>query len=92
MKPTELHVSSANVKVSAGSCLTLVPSVIIRVRNSQNQLINCRALVDQCAQYSYITEDMVKRLGLTRTKPTSALHSLGEERVSKVKGQVTFSF
>lgn len=46
----------------------LLMSVIVHVRDRKNDLIRARALLDTCATTNFISESLVKRLGLRVVK------------------------
>lgn len=56
---------------------TLLPTAIVSVLNTQGASLDIRALVDQCSQSSYVTEECVQRLKLKRLPTRAQIITLG---------------
>ena len=70
------HEKDGNVKES-NSCSVLLPTAIVSVLNSKNQLIPCRALLDSGSQLSFITQALSGRLNLNITEKHLNLSGIG---------------
>ena len=63
---------------------TLLPTAIVSVINSHNQLAQCRALLDCGSQLSFVTKHLAKQLNLNQTKVQLNLSGIGG-KVNDVK-------
>ena len=55
----------------------MLPTAIVSVLNSKNQLIPCRALLDSGSQLSFITQALSRRLNLNTTEKHLNLSGIG---------------
>ncbi|XP_037823160.1 uncharacterized protein LOC119611586, partial [Lucilia sericata] len=67
---------------------TLLPTAVIMVRDRNNSLQPCRALVDTGAQSTLISESCVQRLQLNRSHDKTALCGVGGNTTSYTRGKV----
>ena len=70
------HEKDGNVTES-NNCSVLLPTAIVSVLNSKNQLIPCRALLDSGSQLSFITQVLSGRLNLNITEKHLNLSGIG---------------
>ena len=56
---------------------TLLPTAIVSVINSHNELVQCRALLDCGSQLSFVTQHLAKQLNLNQTKVQLNLSGIG---------------
>ena len=70
------HKKSGNVTEN-NNCSILLPTAIVSVLNSKNQLIPCRALLDSGSQLSFITQALSRRLNLNTTEKHLNLSGIG---------------
>ncbi|XP_062703957.1 uncharacterized protein LOC134286361 [Aedes albopictus] len=84
--------SSVNVNstqaVNDKSTITLLPTVVVRVKGNDGQLHDVRGLIDSGSQVSLITEACVKRLGLRRSNATLEVTGVNAEVVGRTAGKV----
>ena len=59
------------------NCSFLLPTAIVSVFDSENQLIPCRALLDNGWQLSFITQALARRLNLNTTEKHLSLSGIG---------------
>ncbi|XP_065355419.1 uncharacterized protein LOC135949893 [Calliphora vicina] len=67
---------------------TLLPTAVIMVRDKNNSLQPCRALMDSGAQSTLISEACVQRLHLNRSYDKTALCGVGGNNTSYTRGKV----
>jgi len=67
--------------------MVLLATAIVRVQDSRKKYVNCRVLLDQGSQVNVITEECVKRLGLSRQHSNVTVTGLGENGIRNVKGE-----
>lgn len=68
----------------------LLTSALIHIRDNKHNLVKCRALLDTCATANFITESIVKQLGVPTTRrsiPVGAINDMSS--VSKGAVQIT---
>ncbi|XP_014204706.1 uncharacterized protein LOC106636723 [Copidosoma floridanum] len=85
IKSNSTRITSSNQKSSHSSIL--LPTAVAQVRAPAAHY-HLRLLIDQGSELSYISEDAVKRLQLTRTKSNICILGIGGNVVSKALGKV----
>ena len=70
------HKQDGNVTEN-NNCSILLPTAIVSVLNSKNQLIPCQALLDSGSQLSFITQALSRRLNLNTTEKHLNLSGIG---------------
>ena len=58
---------------STQQCQVLLPTAIVKIRDSNGNLIPCRAVLDSASQSNFCTEQLVKKLNLRARKCTTPL-------------------
>lgn len=67
---------------------TLLPTAIIMVRDKNNSLQPCRALIDSGAQSTLISEACAQRLKLDRSHDNTLLYGVGGDHPTYTKGKI----
>lgn len=90
---TTLHIEKTeNVhSIQDDECEVLLPTAIIKVEKADGTFIFCRALIDQGATTSMISEDTVSKLQLLRKQTNTYMKSF-DGLVSKSRGMTTIKF
>lgn len=55
----------------------LLPTAIATINNKHGTELKVRALIDQCSQANYVTEDTVQKLGLRKLKTSANIITIG---------------
>ncbi|XP_055911959.1 uncharacterized protein LOC129945983 [Eupeodes corollae] len=68
---------------------TVLPTILAKLENNKNQLIDVRVLLDTGSQSSFISESCVQKLGLRRTHARIPVLGLGSMEAGFTKGVVS---
>lgn len=71
--------------------IVLLPTILVSVRDEVGIMQPCRALLDTGSQSSFITDECVQRLGLSRSNARIAITGLAEKGVGITRGLVHLS-
>lgn len=66
----------------------LLPTALVHVKNSADELVTCRVILDSASQTSFITESCVQKLGLSRNHSTRSVRGLASSNAGVTKGYV----
>lgn len=89
---TSAHVTvAAAAKVKHYHTSILLSTALVKVQNENGEVITVRALLDSASQSSFITENCVYRLGLSREKTKVTVQALSGTPVPVVRGSTTIT-
>ncbi|XP_046394969.1 uncharacterized protein LOC124162471 [Ischnura elegans] len=66
----------------------LLSTAMVKVRDSSGKFHTCRALLDSCSQSHFVTESLVQRLNLRKTRKNTPIEGINTQK-SQVKHCVT---
>ena len=91
-KPNQTTVSSSHcVPTMPQPTVTLLGTLIVKVRDSRGELQQCRVFIDSGSESHFVSENCVARLGLKREKACVSLMGIGNQPAPSCKGKVDFS-
>lgn len=89
---TSTHVTvAAAAKVKYSHTSILLSTALVKVQNANGEVITVRALLDSASQSSFITENCVYRLGLSREKTKVTVQALSGTPVPVVRGSTNIT-
>ncbi|XP_046801121.1 uncharacterized protein LOC124418533 [Lucilia cuprina] len=77
--PTEYSSRKLNFK-------RILPTALVNVRDRDGNFVACRVLLDTASEYSYVTEDCIKRLGLPRSASRMPLSGIQSIKADPTRG------
>jgi hypothetical protein len=83
--------SSHCVPTQAQATVTLLGTLIVKVRDNRGELQQCRVFIDSGSESHFVSENCVSRLGLKREKACVSLMGIGNQPAPSCKGKVNLS-
>ncbi|XP_044249578.1 uncharacterized protein [Drosophila takahashii] len=70
----------------------LLPTALVRIQSAEGFILQFRAFLDQGSQASFVSENVVQKLGLTRQKAYIKVNGLANARVTEASSSVRLCF